>query len=53
MVFTAPNKKLTVVDASNSQEFIKRFNQNTITKEQIELCNPARRLFLYEGKAQK
>ena len=53
MVFAVPDRKLTVVDASNSQDFIKRFNQNTITKEQIELCNSARRLFLHEGKAQK
>lgn len=53
MVFAVPNKKLTVVDASNSQDFIKRFNQNTITKEKIELCNSVRRLFLHEGKAQK
>lgn len=50
MVFAVPDRKLTVVDTSNSQDFIKRFNQNTITKEQIELCNSARRLFLHEGK---
>ena len=53
MVFAVPDRKLTVVDASNSQDFIKRFNQNTITKKQIELCNSARRLFLHEGKVQK
>lgn len=53
MVFAVPNNKITVVDALNSQDFIKRFNQNTMSKEQIELCNSARRLFLHDGKVQK
>ncbi len=53
MIFAVPNKKITVVDALNSQDFIKRFNQNTITKEQIESCNSARKLFLHDGKVQK
>jgi hypothetical protein len=35
MVFAVPDRKLTVVDASNSQDFIKRFNQNTITKNRL------------------
>ncbi len=53
MVFAVPNRKLTVVDASNSQNFIKRFNQNTMSKEQIKSCNSARKLFLHDGKVRK
>ena len=52
-IFAVPSNRIVKVSSSDSQDFIKRFNNHTITKKQIETCNSARRLFSHEGRKQK
>ena len=51
-VFAKPSDRIVKVEAKDSHDFIKRFNQHVITKEQTELCKTAGRLFMHEGKKQ-
>ena len=49
-VFARPSDKIVKVEAKDSSDFIKRFNQHVITKEQPELCKTAGRLFKHGRK---
>lgn len=51
-VFARPSDKIVKVEAKDSSDFIKRFNQHVITKEQTELCKTAGRLFKHGRKKQ-
>ena len=52
-VFAKPVRQMIRVKAEDTEDFLKRFNEHVITKEQIDLCEAAGRLFMHEGKRQK
>ena len=52
-VFPKPVRQMIRVKAEDAEDFLKRFNEHVITKEQIDLCEAAGRLFMHEGKRQK
>lgn len=52
-VFAKPSNRIVRVEAKDSKDFIQRFNNHVITKEQKEVCKAARRLFTHDGKPQK
>lgn len=47
-VLTKPINKMIKISPAESADFIKRFNNNVITKEQKKSCEIARRLFKHE-----
>ena len=49
-VLAKPSTNLVVVDAKSSRDFIKRFNENTITPKMLESCAKASRLFKQDDK---
>ena len=52
-VFAKPVRQMIRVKAEDTEDFLKRFNEHVITKEQIDLCKAAGRLFMHEGKRQR
>lgn len=44
-VFAKPSNRIVKVDASESKDFIKRFNKHVITSQRTEECKVARALF--------
>ena len=50
-VLAKPVNKVSVIPAKDSSSFVREFNQNKVTKEFIQSCEKAGRLF--NGKKQK
>lgn len=50
-VLSKPVNKVSVIPAKDASDFVREFNQNKVTKEFIQSCEKAGRLF--EGKKRK
>lgn len=50
-VLAKPVNKVSVIPAKDASSFVREFNQNKVTKEFIQSCEKAGRLF--DGKKQK
>lgn len=50
-VLSKPVNKVSVIPAKEASDFVREFNQNKVTKEFIESCEKAGRLF--EGKKRR
>lgn len=50
---TQPNNRMVRISVEESKDFIKRFNQNVISKEQLEFCKSTRKLFTFNGQKQE
>lgn len=43
---TKPINRITIIKESESREFVRKFNQNKVTKEFLDSCKKAGKLFV-------